>query len=385
MKFFPIKVVMLCLLVPPFLYVFTLTSCEKYLNQQYSDQIQNILIGESKNLLDGSIRLEEQIADNIHDFLKTDWMVSRAKLDINIMVTTAQGKVVYPVSLDPTFLAKDINSELDPITTAKNNFESLHSGLIVKIETRLSHGSMISNMVLFVYFGVSFFIFLVFYRISSSKAAEEREMEAQLINQLKKEDQHQKEIVKNLTKERQGLFENIKSLNTKYQEDTTKAKINEEEMFKEIISLEGKINAFIELKQSTEAELSELKAKIQKGGRRKGSKARRNEFDFISKRFSALYKNIVMNRKAVTGFLSLGEDQQIKAEEIVHILDQDPDKLTIKRKVFSGKKNKTASFEVLFAYNGRLYFRKLENNITEVLVIGTKNTQTKDMEFLHSL
>ena len=92
-----------------------------------------------------------------------------------------------------------------------------------------------------------------------------------------------------------------------------------------------------------------------------------------------------MHRKAISGFIGLNDDQQIKAEELIHQIDFKPDSVIIKRKVFSGKKHRTASFEVLFAYNGRLYFRKRKNNRTLVLVIGTKNSQTKDMDFLHSL
>lgn len=65
------------------------------------------------------------------------------------------------------------------------------------------------------------------------------------------------------------------------------------------------------------------------------------------------------------------------------ILDRDPDQVTAKRKVFSGKKHKTACFELLFAYNGRLYFTTSEKNKIEILVIGTKNTQAKDMAFLY--
>ena len=90
-----------------------------------------------------------------------------------------------------------------------------------------------------------------------------------------------------------------------------------------------------------------------------------------------------MNRKAISGFLFLKDDQKIEAEECVLLLDRNPDRIIIKRKVFSGKKHNTSCFEVLFAYNGRLYFRKNENNKVEVLVIGTKNSQVKDMEFLH--
>jgi len=385
MKFFPIKIAIICLIATPFLYIVTLSSYEKYLNKTYSYRIQNILVGDSKHLLDGSIRLEEQIANNIHDFLKKDWMVQKIKLNINILVTTAHGKIIYPVFLDVDSLAKDIHSTFDSETIAKNNFDILNQGLTLKIETNLTHGSIIGNIILALYSGISIFVFLVFYKIGSFKAAAERETKAQLIMDLKKEEQIHKQILNDLKQDRQGLFENIKALNAKYQEDKKKAKINEEEMFEEIISLEEKLNSFIELKQNKEMEIFELKSKIQKYERRKSSKNRRLEFDFALKRFSALYKNVVMNRKALSGFLNLNEEQQIKAEEIIHLLNREPNKITIKRKVFSGKKHRTACFEVLFAYNGRLYFKKNENNISEVLVIGTKNTQTKDMEFLHSI
>ncbi len=41
--------------------------------------------------------------------------------------------------------------------------------------------------------------------------------------------------------------------------------------------------------------------------------------------------------------------------------------------------------EVLFAHKGRLYFRKTKDDKVEILVIGTKNSQVKDLEFLDKL
>lgn len=385
MKFFPIKIAILCMLVTPFLSIVTVTSYENYLNNSYSYQIQNILIGDSKDILEGSVRLEEQIATNIQNFLTKDWMVQKTGLDIKILVTTNHKKIIYPIYLDVDSLARDINAGFDSETIARNNFDSLNSGLVVEIETNLTHGSNIGYIILALYIGVSFFIFLRFYKIGKSKANVEGEQKKELIKNLKKEEKIYKQILNDLEKDRQGLFENIKALNTRHQKDKKKAEINEEELFGEIISLEEKLSSFMELKQNKEIEISELKSKINKYERRKGSKNKRIEFDFMIKRFCALYKNIVINRKALSGFLVLSDEQQIKAEEVIHLMDQNPDKITIKRKVFSGKKHRTACFEVLFAYNGRLYFKKNENSITEILVIGTKNSQTKDMEFLHSL
>lgn len=385
MKFFPIKVVIVCLLATPILYTITLIFSEKYLTGRYSTQIQNILIGDSKPLLDGSLSLEEQIAKNIQKFLKQDRIVKMTGLDLNILVATSQGKILYPVYSDVSSPIQEIAGGEDAQITAKKNFELLNNGLDIQIAAKLDHGSFLGNFILFGYFGMSFTVFLILYKIGSSKASLDRKKNIRLITELQKEDEIHKQILDELKKERQGLFENIKALNAKYQEDRRKASINEEEMFQEIVTLEEKFNAFIEFKQAKEKEIEELKSKIQTYERRKTPKIRRNEFDFTLKRFSVIYKNIEINRKALTGFLNLDEDQQIKVEEIIHLLDSDPDKVIIKRKVFSGKKSRTTCFEVLFAYNGRLYFRKNDNNRIEILTIGNKNTQTKDMEFIHNL
>jgi hypothetical protein len=50
-----------------------------------------------------------------------------------------------------------------------------------------------------------------------------------------------------------------------------------------------------------------------------------------------------------------------------------------------GKKNRETVLEVVFAYKGRLYFRKREDRRVEVVAIGTKNTQERELEFLANL
>ena len=79
---------------------------------------------------------------------------------------------------------------------------------------------------------------------------------------------------------------------------------------------------------------------------------------------------------------SMAAEEQ--AEEIIHQLNSDPDLVPVKRKVFS-KKGKTTSFEVVFAYNGRLYFRKPGGNRIKILTIGSKNTQQKDLLFIDNV
>ncbi|RPJ79881.1 MAG: hypothetical protein EHJ94_07600 [Deltaproteobacteria bacterium] len=75
---------------------------------------------------------------------------------------------------------------------------------------------------------------------------------------------------------------------------------------------------------------------------------------------------------------------QIKAEEMIHKMDIDSSLVKIKRKVLL-KKNPEAVFEITFSYNGRLYFSKGKDGKVNILSIGTKNTQEKDLAFIDSL
>lgn len=388
MKYFPLKIVVLCLILTPILYIATLSFSQQSLEKHYLQIFQNIIIGDAAPLLNGTVNIETQIANNIQTYLSEDKFIHYTRLEMDVRVSTARGKIIYPTYTGTDFLATGIENNFDTEKIAKQNFEILNSSLEVTVRIDLGHGSTLANIFLIFYSGISFGVFFIFYRIGSRKAAQDRQAQKDLIKGLKKEEEVHQQILKELNQERRGLFENIKALNTKYQKDQKKAKINEDEMFNEIISLEEQLNTYIDLKKRRDSEIQELKTTLKTyektEDRRKSSKSRRNDYDFIAKRFTALYKKITMNRKALVGFLNLSEEQQIKAEEVIHQLDRDPGKIIIKRKVFSGKKHKTACLEVLFAYNGRLYFKKQGSRI-EIVIIGTKNTQTKDMEYLHNL
>ena len=104
----------------------------------------------------------------------------------------------------------------------------------------------------------------------------------------------------------------------------------------------------------------------------------------LRKRFATLYKNIAVNDRAIEGLVDLNDELRLKAEEIVHQLNSNPDLVTVKRKVF-GKKNRETVLEVVFAYKGRLYFRRGADRRVEVLAVGTKNSQERELEFLGNL
>ncbi len=384
MRFFPVKIAIYCLLLTPIIYIATINGSGVFLEKDYTRKVQNIFIGNADELLNGRNSLEKQIDRNIKTFLDEDILVQQVGLNPDIQIVTSKGKIIYPTYIGTDFLIDPPSANDDSRVVAANNLNLLNEGLNVKVSINLSHGTLIANIILAVYLGLSLSIFFLFYRKGLKKSRQARDAQNALINDLKKEEKYHEEIVYTLSKERRDLFRNINELNKKYQRATKKAKINEDEMFKEILSLEDQLNSFIMMKKEKDEEISELKTTLEKYERRKGGKSKRNEFDFLAKRFSALYKNVDMNRKALSGFIALSDEQQIKAEETIHHLDRDSDSVIIKRKVFSGKKHKNTCFEVLFAYNGRLYFKK-GNNRVEVVIIGTKNSQNKDMEYLQSL
>lgn len=105
------------------------------------------------------------------------------------------------------------------------------------------------------------------------------------------------------------------------------------------------------------------------------------EMDAIQKRFRVLYKNLSFTERALDGFLSLSDEFQLKAEEIIHRLNDDDSKVPVKRKVF-GKGGKMNFLELEFSYSGRIYYRKDSQSRIRIFVIGTKKTQEQDLAFL---
>lgn len=389
MRHFPFKVVVFCLVITPVLYTITLAGCRDYLGKKYLLKIENEFIGNSSDLLNGSVHIEDQIAKNIQTILNRDTLIRMAELDLEVQVTEGRGKIIYPIYVGTDGFREDSGGYDDAQAIADKNFAILNSELKVNAVLHLGHGSFLANFIFALYSGISLLIFFIFYRQGSKRAKQERDAKNALIQglkqDLKKDEMRRKKLVEDQNRERAELFKDIKQLDKRYQSEQKKAKINEDEMFNEIICLEDRLNTYIELKKRRDVEIDELKSSLEKYERRKsGEKSRRGEFDFISKRFGTLYKHVEMSRKALNGFMNLSEDQQIKAEETIHQLDRNPGSVIVKRKVFSGKKHKATCFEVLFAYNGRIYFMNHPNK-TQVVIIGTKQTQTRDMEYLHNL
>ena len=65
MKYLSLKILILCILLPPVLYIITVQFIEGYLTDKYTDEIENIYAGDTQALFAGSVRLQDEISNNI--------------------------------------------------------------------------------------------------------------------------------------------------------------------------------------------------------------------------------------------------------------------------------------------------------------------------------
>ncbi|QTA85941.1 hypothetical protein [Desulfonema magnum] len=381
MKFFSFKIFILCILLPPVLYIFSIQYTENHLRHRYADEIEEIYIGDTGHLFDGSLRLKDAIEKNIDLYIQSKPLISWG-VNLNVTVITKRGKILYPPVFEEEF--SDPLRPPDLMEIAADNYRLMNEGPEVVIDLKIGHNTLFSNVILFSYILIVLLVLYFYYRAGVRKLRQAESEKAREIDRLLEQEKNHFETLKSLEREREKLSSESARIKKTLENEKVKASRNEDEMIEEIVALEEKFKKNLALQNEQQEEINTLKEEIkrlEKGGR-KESKPKIKDSD--AKRFRALYKNLSINERAISGFAGLSDDLKIKGEEIIHQLNENPDIVTIKRKVF-GKKSRHTILEVIFGYKGRLYFSRSKDNKIEVLTIGTKNSQTKDLEFLDNL
>lgn len=382
MKFFSFKILFLCILLPPILYIFSEQFIENRLKGKYTGEIENIYIGDTRPLLDGSVELKDAISENIGRFVEKDPLISYG-VNVSVTVITKQGTILYP----PIFEEEDTLLPSDPMRIAARNYKLMNEGLVLRVEVNLPHNTPIPIAMLAFYILLFLFVLYVYYKIGIRKVRQAEQEKNREIERLQELEQVYDDDLKSLEKDREKLASESTKIKRSLENEKVRASKNEEEMIEEIVSLEEEIGKNVALQEKQRKEIRDLKEEIKrldKGGR-KDIRQKLRGADAVGKRFKVLYKNISVSDRAVSGFIGLAEELKIKGEEVIHQLNENPDLVSIKRKVFGKKSKHNTILEVIFGYKGRLYFSKTKDSRIEVLAIGTKNSQTKDLEYLDNL
>ena len=374
MKYFSFNILLLCILLPSVLYVVSIQLIENYLQNRYLCEIEEIYTGDTPHLFDGTIRLKDAVGNNIDCYLQNSMLILWG-IKVRVTVSTKGGTLLYPAIIDEKYSL----FPFDSTQIAADNYNLLNEGLVVSVNLKVGHNTLFSNSILAFYIFVSVFVLYIYYR-AGAQMAEKDDMEKRgEIERLFKLEKNHAGSLLSLNHEKETLLSEVQVIEKNLENAKQKAGENEEEMIQDIVVLEEKIEKNLGLQDKQQKLIDSLEEKIKNYEREKIK-----DYEAVQRRFRALYKNISINKKAVNGFLDLTDDLKIKSEEIIHQLNENPQLVSIKRKVF-GRKNMEKILEVIFAYKGRLYFRKQKSNKIEILTIGTKNTQTKDLEFLSSL
>ncbi len=381
MKYFSLKIVILCILIPPLLYIGLVQSLETYLTDKFTREIEDVYTGNTKALLEGRSPLRETVSANIDRYLN-EHRPSRFGISVSVTVTSdKEGVLIYPSQVETGPEAMQIE---DPNVIAANNFRLLDNGLTIAVDLEIDRGGPLSLSILFTLIFLSLLTIFFHYKSSVRKSAAEEARRVEEIQRLQELERIQTDKLNTLDSDRKSITAELGRIKHELDNERQKADKNEDSMIEEIEKLEQKLQKNLALQQEQLEEIDTLKDEIQRYEKRKEGRHARKDSDMLKKRFKALYKNVVVHDRFIDGFSELTEDLKIKAEEVVHQLNDDPKVVTIKRKVF-GKKNRETVLEVLFSYKGRLYFRNTLDKRIEVLAVGTKNTQSKELEFLNSL
>jgi hypothetical protein len=386
----PLYILFSCILLPPVLYVLTLQAMETVAQKRWTYELLEVLVSDSRSLLQGRISIEDEMQRNVDRFL-----VSRNALKWGILpqiiVKTTNGRRLYPPDTQYMFDSgmfpreKTASTPTEMLRVAERNLTIMDEGFDLLLTVQIPVTSFLANSVLVFYIVVFTFLLYWAYRSSAREATRFELSNRQALETANK----------NLINAQQRL-QDVIIRERSYQQETEKLKKDldlvsnrvretEDEALSEMEHLEKSLHESIDLKEELELEVLRLGEELERieSAQKVPPKKRLKQIDGAAKRFKTLYKNLEIQQKAVEGFVNLESNLQLRAEELIHNMNEDSSKLTVKRKLFS-KKGADPSFECEFGYKGRIYWRPGPGTKTQVLVIGTKNSQTKDLAYLES-
>jgi hypothetical protein len=388
------------------MYIFSVQILERYLQNSREKDVANGIIQDYEALYNGRYSVKEEINNNIDRFLKHDTLQTLGVIT-KIMVTSKKGKLLYPYYWEEGEIYFNKNREFDSNTSesfnyikrAEKNFQMLNDGLTVSVDVKVQHNSWLTNSILIVYLFSSILLLYWHYKKRVREWVATREDEQKRIDVLSNKLAGSEKSLEELSKKEKDYIANIEKI--KHDKDDLESNIVQlmdeaeiqkkksleiDELLDEMERLEEQGSKNIALKEEKEREITQLREEINhlKMIEEHGIKKRKKDIDSVEKRFNVIYKNLIFHKKALEGYIHLTQDFQLKAEEIIHRLNQDDSLVNIKRKFFS-KKGILNIFEVIFSYSGRIYFKKRDDKKIEIITIGTKNTQEQDIKFIESM
>lgn len=380
MRNFPFRLLFICIFAPPICYIFTLQALEIYLQKRVASEINRVIITDQEALFEGRYTVKEEINRNLGEYLLSHSIRYKLGIGTEILVKTKDDRILYPSNLK-----KDIydspgdssDSVMNYMDVAAENYRILNN-LIVSTDITIRHNCWLSNSILLFYILLALFVIQFFVRKNIRETETHEDELRDYIDNLTEKLKETESGLSEIRHKENNYLEKIDGLNKERESLTTDI----DGLLEEMETLEKGLTTQRDLRVKRESELTDLKNEINDLRERiQNPKKKIKMTDATRKRFRVLYKNLDFSEKAIEGFLALSDEFQLKAEEVIHRLNEDRTLVSVKRKVF-GKGGKMNVLEADFAYSGRIYYHADSQSKTRVMGIGTKNTQDQDISYL---
>jgi predicted nucleic acid-binding Zn-ribbon protein len=330
--------------------------------------------------------LESQLHKSVQAFLSGRQLL-RWGVRPEIGITTKTGRVLYPLKVsDPPLRETADPLFLSPEATASRNLEILNEGFLVKFGVEIPNNTWVANGVLLFYLFIVSALLARVYVARTREAERLNRLNAEALEKAGAELARSQGFLGQLKTEEESYRERINLLHSALHKARDRLESTEHDALAEMETLEKRLKESTALREAMEQEVVGLREEVTRltVTSQRFEKKREKQAEGLTKRLRVLYKKVQFHEKAVQGLQELEDDLQLKAEETVHAMNEDVGKVPVKRKVFLGKAALTV-LESEFAYRGRIYWRRGANGKVEILAVGTKNTQPKDLAHLESL
>ncbi|MCP3873925.1 MAG: hypothetical protein GY699_12305, partial [Desulfobacteraceae bacterium] len=154
---------------------------ENAIEKRYTRQVRSIVAGDTQLLFNGTLRLKDTINKNIEKYVSKKKIISFG-VKVNIRVSTSEGVPLYPQLYENE---KKDYLNMDNIAIARENYRMLTEGLIVKVEIKVNHNSIIANAILLFFISFSVAVLGIFYKIGIAKSKKDEIEKKSEINKLK--------------------------------------------------------------------------------------------------------------------------------------------------------------------------------------------------------
>jgi hypothetical protein len=206
------------------------------------------------------------------------------------------------------------------------------------------------------------------------------------LSQIEPIEREHSEEIDALESEREVLHQRLASLAAR-EESLRSGAERAQDLAQEVRALEDLLEEATGDLDTKDGEIGRLEQSLKKASRSsdKAASNRTKAAEAVARRFKTLYKTLEVDDRAIDDITTLGDESlRLKAEESVKRLAEEADNVSVRRKV-GGLPSYVQVYELGFAGKGRIYYTRGKTRRFRILLVGAKNTQPTDLDYLSRL